>query len=65
MQMSEWSIVQISAYPGWIVGVSHTQIRGYQCWVINPSLDVLNDGEFYHTSSAAMAAGRTFVERSR
>ena len=65
MQMSEWSIVQISAYPGWIVGVSHSKTQGYQCWVINPNLDVLSNKEIYYTSSAAMAAGRNFVERSR
>jgi len=63
--MSEGSIVQVSAYPGWIVGVIHTTTIGYQCWVINPDLDVLSDGEIYRSSSAAMAAGRTFVERSR
>lgn len=50
---------------GWIVGVSHVEARGYQCWVINPDLDLLNDGTFYTTSSAAMSAGRAFVERYR
>jgi hypothetical protein len=30
---------------------------------MNADLDVFNDGEFYDTSSAAMAAGRRFVEQ--
>jgi hypothetical protein len=57
------SIVQISAMTGWIIGVSHNKDRGYQCWVVKPDLDVLSDGTFYTTSSAAMSAGRSFVER--
>jgi hypothetical protein len=59
------NVVQISAMTGWIIGVSHVRDRGYQCWIVNPDLDVLNDGTFYTTSSAAMSAGRAFVERSR
>ena len=58
-------MVQVSAITGWIICVSHNQDRGYQCWVVNPGLDVLSDGTFYTTSSAAMSAGRSFVERHR
>ena len=61
--MEENSVVQISAMTGWIIGVSYTKERGYQCWIVNPELDVLSDGTFYSTSSAAMSAGRAFVER--
>lgn len=61
--MEHSQVVQLSARPGWIIGVSHTQDLGYQCWVINPDLDVLNDGTLYKTSSAALTAGRMFVER--
>ncbi|ASC71866.1 hypothetical protein XM38_028200 [Halomicronema hongdechloris C2206] len=61
--MSESSVVQISAVTGWIIGISHVKDSGYQCWVINPDLDVLSDGTLYSTSSAAMSAGRAFVER--
>ena len=57
------AVVQISAMTGWIIGVSHNKVRGYQCWIVNPDLDVLSDGTFYTTSSAAMSAGRAFVER--
>lgn len=56
-------VVQLSALPGWIIGVSHTRNLGYQCWIINPDLDVLSDGASYKTSSAALTAGRAFVER--
>ncbi|HIK46774.1 MAG TPA: hypothetical protein IGR64_18150 [Leptolyngbyaceae cyanobacterium M65_K2018_010] len=56
-------VVQISAMNGWIIGVSHYKDRGYQCWIVNPDLDVLSDGTYYSTSSAAMSAGRAFVER--
>jgi hypothetical protein len=58
-------MVQVLAITSWIIGVSHNQDRGYQCWVVNPGLDVLSDGTFYTTSSAAMSAGRSFVERHR
>ncbi len=61
--MEETQFVQVSALPGWIIGVCHTKYRGYQCWVINPDLTVLNDGNLYTTSLAALAAGRTFIER--
>ncbi|NJN22369.1 MAG: hypothetical protein HC812_15780 [Leptolyngbya sp. RL_3_1] len=57
-------VVQLSARPGWIIGVSHIKNQGYQCWVINSDLDVLNDGTLYRTSSAALMAGRSFIERS-
>ncbi|MGF1567425.1 MAG: hypothetical protein ACFCVD_05050 [Nodosilinea sp.] len=57
------SVVQLSAITGWIVGVSHSPTRGYRCWLVSPDLEVLSDGAFYTTSSAAMSAGRSFVER--
>lgn len=63
MELSQ--VVQLSAIPGWIIGVSHTKDRGYQCWIINAELDVLNDGTLYKTSSAALMAGRSFIERYR
>ncbi|NER80705.1 MAG: hypothetical protein F6K42_14265 [Leptolyngbya sp. SIO1D8] len=62
--MENSQVVQLSAMPGWIIGVSHIKDQGYQCWVINSDLDVLNDGLLYTTSSAALTAGRTFIERS-
>ncbi|PSN17594.1 hypothetical protein C7271_16950 [filamentous cyanobacterium CCP5] len=61
--MEEGSFVQVSAMVGWIIGVSYVESQGYQCWIVNPDLDVLSDGTFYTTSSAAMSAGRSFVER--
>lgn len=61
--MESTQFVQLSAMPGWIIGVSHTHERGYQCWIINSALDVLNDGYRYTTSSAALMAGRSFIER--
>ena len=61
--MENTQFVQLSALPGWIIGVSHNRQRGYQCWLINPALDVLNDGYEYTTSSAALMAGRSFIER--
>jgi len=61
--METSQFVQLSAMPGWIIGVVMTPNRSYQCWVINPDLDVLNDGASYTTSSAALTAGRTYIER--
>ena len=62
--MDDSKFIQISAFPGWIVGVSYGQGGGFHCWVINPELAVLNDGESYRTSEAAMAVGRSLVEHS-
>lgn len=62
--MKNSQFIQLSAMSGWIIGVSHVKERGYQCWIINPDLDVLNDGNIYSTSSAALSAGRMFVQRS-
>ena len=61
--MENTHFVQLSALPGWIIGISHNQHDGYQCWIINSELAVLNDGYCYSTSSAALTAGRTFIER--
>ncbi|NEP17103.1 MAG: hypothetical protein F6J97_09365 [Leptolyngbya sp. SIO4C1] len=58
-------IVQISAWAGWLVEVSQLGNQGYQCWVVNPELDVLSDGAIYQTSSAAMSAGRQFIQRQQ
>ncbi|MEM7795621.1 MAG: hypothetical protein AAF579_14365 [Cyanobacteria bacterium P01_C01_bin.118] len=55
-------VVQVSARVGWIIEISQ-QDDGYRCWVINRELDVLSDGQVYSTSSAALAAGRLYVER--
>lgn len=60
--MNNESIVQLSAYPGWIVGVSRSGKDSYLCWIINPELDLLCDRRTYETSNAAMIAGRSFVE---
>lgn len=60
--MNNQAVVQVSAYPGWIVGVSRNGAMGFLCWVINPDLHVLCDGRNYETSNAAMLAGRAFVE---
>lgn len=61
--MIDEAIVQLSAYPGWIVGVSYDQLcDGYLCWVIDPNFNVLSDGRNYETSHAAMMMGRAFVE---
>ena len=56
-------VIQVSARVGWIIEISQ-QDNGYRCWVINRELDVLSDGLIYATSSAALAAGRLFIERS-
>lgn len=61
--MERTQFVQLSAMPGWIIGVSHTQQQGYQCWIINSALNVFSDGYHYTTSSAALMAGRTYIER--
>lgn len=61
--MNITQVVQVSARVGWIIEISQ-QDHGYRCWVINRELDVLSDGYIYATSSAALAAGRLFVERN-
>ncbi len=60
------AIVQVSAFPGWIVGVSRSEwVEGYLCWVVDPDCNVLHDGRNYETSNAAMVAGRNYVEQNR
>jgi hypothetical protein len=61
--MNKGLIVQVSGYPGWIVGVSRGDAEDFYCWVITSSFEVLNDGQSHKTSHAAMLAGRSFVER--
>ncbi|WP_339383245.1 hypothetical protein [Oculatella sp. LEGE 06141] len=55
--------MQVSVYPGWIVGVSGTRTDGYSCWVVGSDCVALNDGRRYETSHDAMLVGRAFVER--
>ena len=62
--MEQGKLIQVCAFPGWIVAVSYTQPLGYHCWVMTPELIVLNDGEIYPTSAEAMEAGRFLVEHS-
>ncbi|MEM9804641.1 MAG: hypothetical protein AAF959_05130 [Cyanobacteria bacterium P01_D01_bin.56] len=61
--MDATPVVQVTARVGWVIEISQ-QGSGYRCWIINRELDVLSDGHVYSTSSAALAAGRLFVERS-
>lgn len=58
---SNHKVTALVAFPDWIVGVTHSRRAGYLCWVINPELEVLNDGEFYTTSKEALASGRNLV----
>ncbi|MEB3252221.1 MAG: hypothetical protein VKO01_08805 [Cyanobacteriota bacterium] len=58
------SLIHVSVFPGWIAGVTYHRGEGYRCWVINPDLAVLNDGEIYPSSQAAIAAGRQFIHYS-
>ncbi len=57
-------IVKLSAFPGWLAGVSSTYSGDYLCWVVTPELLVLDDGEIYPDSESAMVSARCFVEES-
>jgi hypothetical protein len=48
----------------WIIGVTRKRSAGYLCWVINPALEVLNDGEIYTSDQAALASGHSLVQSS-
>jgi hypothetical protein len=54
-------LIHVSVFPNWVAGVTYHQGFGYRCWVINPEMTVLNDGEVYPSSEAAIAAGRLFI----
>ncbi len=64
MPMDMSRLIHVSVFPGWVAGVTYHQGAGYRCWVINPELAVLNDGEVYPSSEAAIAAGRLFIHHS-
>ncbi|MGB3138050.1 MAG: hypothetical protein WBG38_03360 [Nodosilinea sp.] len=57
-------LIHVAAFPGWLAGVTYHKGLGYCCWVINPELAVLNDGEVYASSAEAIAAGRLFIHHS-
>lgn len=62
-QESDEAIVQLSAYSGWIVGVSYSQdVAGYRCWIVDPELNLLSDGQVYEVSYSAMMMGRAFID---
>lgn len=52
------------ALADWLVAVTYRRSTGFRCWVITPELSILNDGETYASSSAALAAGRSLVQYS-
>ncbi|MBD3880431.1 hypothetical protein IFO70_01535 [Phormidium tenue FACHB-886] len=57
------TIVQISVFPGWIVGVSYDPCQdGYRCWIVDAEYTLMSDGRSYETSHSAMLVGRAFVE---
>jgi hypothetical protein len=60
----EDALVQLIAFSDWLVAVTHRRATGYFCWVINPELSTLTDGEIYPSSEAALAAGRGLVQCS-
>lgn len=57
-------LADIVVFPGWIVAASDRPGGGYRCWVVTPELRVLDDGETYESSEAAMDSGRYLVELS-
>lgn len=62
--MMKSRLVQLLAFPGWVVGIDYTPWLGYRCWVITPELTVLNDGEVYDTRQAALAVGCELVRHT-
>ncbi|MGB3201654.1 MAG: hypothetical protein WBA99_12170 [Nodosilinea sp.] len=62
--MDTGRLIHVSVFPGWVAGVTYHQGLGYRCWVINPEMTVLNDGEMYSSSEEAIAAGRLFIQHS-
>jgi hypothetical protein len=62
--MTPEKLVHVAVFPGWIAAVTYQRGQGHQCWVVNPDLVVLNDGELYCTSQEAIAAGRAFIHYS-
>ena len=57
-------LIYCVAYPGWIVGVSRHGPQWFHCWIINPELAVLTDGECHPSGDDALDAGRFLVEHS-
>jgi hypothetical protein len=64
MPMDSGTLIHVSVFPGWIASVTYHRGEGYRCWVVNPDLVVLNDGEIYSGSQAAIDAGRAFIQYS-
>ncbi|MEL6136344.1 MAG: hypothetical protein AAFQ61_04505 [Cyanobacteria bacterium J06626_23] len=62
--MKLFQLKQLLAFPGWLVAISYAPELGYLCWVINPELAVLNDGEVYTDDQSALAVGCELVRQS-
>ncbi|WP_035986891.1 hypothetical protein [Leptolyngbya sp. KIOST-1] len=62
--MDTGRVVYVSVFPGWVAGVTYHRGEGYRCWVINPEMTVLSDGEMHASSDEAIAAGRLFIHHS-
>ncbi|WOD37131.1 hypothetical protein [Nodosilinea sp. E11] len=59
--MAQQTVIELIAFPDWIVAVTHRRTTGFCCWVITPELVALTDGETYSTSQDALEAGRSLV----
>ncbi|WP_228021703.1 hypothetical protein [Vasconcelosia minhoensis] len=62
--MPYFKLVQVIAFPDWIIAVGQLPTGGYRCWVLTPELTALDDGEVYPTSQAAASAARFLVKYS-
>jgi hypothetical protein len=62
--MSSTHIVEVIAFPGWIIGICCLPEGDYSYWVMTPELTLLSDGETYTSRDEALSAGRFLVEYS-
>ncbi|NJM64467.1 MAG: hypothetical protein HC851_01750 [Acaryochloris sp. RU_4_1] len=62
--MSTAHLVEMIAFPGWIIGVCRLPEGDYSCWVMTPELTLISDGETYTSGDEALSAGRFLVEYS-
>lgn len=63
--MFQNQLIQLVGIADWLLGITHERSTGFQCWLIDPDGNLLNDGQFHSTHGEARETGMTFIESSR
>jgi hypothetical protein len=57
-------LIQLAAIEDWLLGVTYERSTGFQCWLVDPSGNLLSDGQFHSTQLEARETGLAVINES-